>query len=147
MRITDALLGEHGVFYAQFGALERETPRATTLEQVRAQAALLQAALESHARIENDLLFAALEPSLGGQGPLAVMRHEHDQIEGGLAAVQTAGGLAPAQELLLHVVATARSHFAKEEQILFPMARQALTEAEQARLAEAWAERRQVVVV
>lgn len=146
MKITDALLGEHGVFYAQFSHLEQVVPQLADLALVQAQGALLTAALETHAHLEEDLLFSTLEPHLGQGGPLAVMRTEHQQIEEGLARLPGLGELAPARQLLLQVVQVARGHFAKEEQVLYPMAHQALGEAVLAELGARWAERRQVVV-
>jgi len=74
MKITDAFLGEHGVFYAQFSHLEQTVPNTAALGEVQAQAALLTAALETHAHLEEELLFSTLEPHLGQGGPLAVMR-------------------------------------------------------------------------
>lgn len=144
MKITEAFLGEHAVFYAQFSHLEQAVPMAKTLSQVQSQAALLAAALMSHANLEDELLFSALDPHLGHMGPLAVMRMEHDEIEGTLARMPEIQNLAEAQSRLLHAVQVARQHFAKEEQVLYPMAEQVLdadTLTQQARL---WAERRRV---
>ena len=147
MKVTDAFLGEHGVFYAQFDHLERAVPEATTPAQVRAHAAFLAAALASHARLEDELLFTALEPRLGAQGgPLAMMRTEHDEIEGGLSRLPGLEGLAEAQDLLLHVVRVARGHFAKEEQVLYPMAEQVLGAGTLGHLGADWARQRKVVV-
>lgn len=147
MKITDALLGEHGVFYAQFSHLEQVIPQRADLALVQAQGALLTAALETHAHLEEELLFSALDPHLGQGGPLAVMRMEHQQIEEGLARLPGLGERALAQQLLLQVVQVARGHFAKEEQVLYPMAQQVLGEAKLVELGASWAERRQVVVV
>ena len=144
MRITDALLGEHGVFYAQFDHLQEAMPVAETLAQVKDQAALLAAALKPHANLENDLLFAALDPYLGQMGPLTVMRREHDEIEGALARVQEVQDLAEARDLVLHALYVARDHFAKEEQVLFPMAHQVLSAEVLTQLGAQWAERREV---
>lgn len=145
MKITEALLGEHGVFYAQFDHLEQAVPAASALELVQSQAALLTAALATHAGLENELLFSALDPHLGQMGPLAVMRMEHDEIENTLGQVQEARDLAQAQHLVLHAMRVARDHFAKEEQVLFPMAHQVLDEERLAQLGTQWAERRGVI--
>lgn len=145
MKITEALLGEHGVFYAQFDHLEQAVPAADTLALVQNQAALLTAALATHAGLENELLFSALDPHLGQMGPLAVMRMEHDEIENTLGQVQEAQDLAQAQRLVLHAVRVARDHFAKEEQVLFPMAHQVLDEERLAHLGTQWAQRRGVM--
>lgn len=145
MKITEVLLGEHGVFYAQFDHLEHTMPTAETLTVVQSQAALLTATLASHAHLEDELLFSALDPYLGSMGPLAVMRMEHDQIERLLDQAQMAQELGQAQRLLLQAVQVARSHFAKEEQVLYPMAGQILDTDKLARLAVQWAGRRGVI--
>jgi len=146
MKITEAALGEHGVFYAQFAHLEQVVPVAPTLARVQGLTALLGAALATHAAMEDELLFAALDPYLGGSGPLAVMRIEHDQIESALAQVQAARELVEAQQAVLNAIQVARDHFAKEEQILFYIAQQVLGDEALARLGRQWAERRGVVV-
>lgn len=146
MRITEALLGEHGVFYAQFNHLEQTVPAAPTLDLVQSQAALLTAALATHANLENELLFSALDPHLGPAGPLAVMRMEHDQIESLLTQAQEAQDVKQAQQLVLQAVQVARNHFAKEEQVLFPMALQVLDEPTLSELAAQWANRRGVTL-
>jgi hemerythrin-like domain-containing protein len=148
MKITDALLGEHGVFYAQFSHLERVIPMMTDVETVVAEASLLAAGLATHAALEDELLFTALEPHLGVKaGPLAVMRMEHDQIEGELACLEEeAAELEDAQNLLLEIVQVARQHFAKEERILFAIAAQALDEQTLTHLGLQWAARRNVLI-
>ena len=146
MKITDAFLGEHGVFYAQFSHLEEVLPLSEAVEEVHAQAALLTAALATHARLEEDVLFTSLDPHLGPMGPLAVMRAEHNEIEGTLARIPEVKDLVEARGLLLHALQVARQHFAKEEQVLFPMANQILGEETLTRLGTQWAERRSVSV-
>lgn len=146
MKITEALLGEHGMLYALFVHLEYVVPTATTPDTVVSQAALLTATLASHAHLEDELLFSHLDPVLGPMGPVAVMRMEHDQIEELLDQVQTGQDVSQMQNLLLQSIQVARSHFAKEEQILFPMAEQILDEEALARLAIQWADRRGVAL-
>ena len=147
MRITDALLGEHGVFYAQFDRLEETLPAEDGLDRVRGLASLVSAALASHARLENDLLFAAVEKHLGlGAGPMAVMRSEHDEIESTLARAERATDLDRGRDDLLEVVRMARSHFEKEERVAFALAERVLAEGELERLGEAWARGRGVVL-
>lgn len=147
MKIIDALLGEHGVFYAQFDHLERTVPTVEILNQVQAQAALMMAALTSHARLEDEALFVRLEPHLGPMGPLAMMRMEHDEMEGALSRAQDVQALAEAQAFVLHAVQVARQHFAKEEQVLFPTANRVLGREALADLGQRWAERRGVRIV
>ena len=146
MKITDALLGEHAMLYAQFDYLAQATPAAESLAVVHSLAAGLTATLASHAHLEDELLFSALDPYLGPMGPLAVMRMEHDQIEGLLDRIPTTKELRQAQGLLQQALQVARGHFAKEEQVLFPIAEQALDQGRLAELGVQWAERRGVAI-
>ena len=147
MKVTDALLGEHAVFYAQFDYLEENIPSAKDLTLVKSQGAMLTAALATHAHLEDELLFIALEAHINPQfGPLAVMRMEHNEIEGSLEHLQEVQDLAEAKNLLLHAIQTARAHFAKEEQMLFPIAAQRLEANALNQLGAKWAETRKVMV-
>ncbi|MBI2847313.1 MAG: hemerythrin domain-containing protein [Chloroflexi bacterium] len=146
MKITEALRGEHGVFYAQFDHMARSVPQAQTLAQLQSSVAMLDAALASHAKMEDELLFSNLEPHLGPMGPLAVMRMEHDEIEGASARIKEVQDIAEARALALSLVQVARNHFAKEEQILFHMAEEVLDEDTLERLGVQWAERRGVAI-
>ena len=146
MIITRFLVGEHGVFYVQFNHLEKTIPIASALELVRSQVALLREALSTHATLEDELLFSALDPHLSQKGPLSVMRMEHDEIENTLAQVQQSPNLAKAQKLALHALQVAREHFAKEERVLFPLAHQTLDEKTLAQLGVQWAQRRGVII-
>jgi hemerythrin-like domain-containing protein len=132
---------------------------------VLAEAALVVTTrLLEHARKEDEALFPALERTLDpSHGPTAVMRAEHvdiaaqahlfrstvHQLEhvehaairaGGeaLAALATGDGdaariVAVAREL----IALLEAHFGKEEEILFPMARQLLSAGELVEIARA----------
>ena len=147
MKVTDALLGEHAIFYAQFDYLEKNIPAAQDLTLVKSQGAMLTAALATHAHIEDELLFVALETDMNPEsGPLAVMRMEHNEIEGSLVRLQEVLNLVEAKNLLLHTIQTARAHFAKEEQVLFPMAGQLLEANKLIQLGKQWAGLRKVMI-
>jgi iron-sulfur cluster repair protein YtfE (RIC family) len=146
MKITDAFLGEHGVFYAQLDHAEDLLARQPTAAQVQSMSAVIAAALVQHAQLENDLLFAAMENELGAGGPTPEMRNEHDRIERLLEAVATASSVASATELLRDAIAEARDHFRKEEQVAFPLAEQVLGSDRLSELGRSWAERRGVSV-
>jgi len=57
MVITDAFLGEHAVFYAQFEHMEQIIPSTESLSEVKSQGAMLASALRGHAQLEEELLF------------------------------------------------------------------------------------------
>lgn len=139
MKITDAFLGEHAVFYAQFDHMEQTVPTTDSLKNVKTQAALLAAALTGHAQLEEELLFQKLETHIGQGGPLAVMRMEHNQIEENLSRLPDLDTLEDARRVLLQTVKVAREHFAKEEQILYPLAERTLGIDHLTELGEQWA--------
>lgn len=141
MKITEAFLQEHHQFYDQLDRLERAAKTDGSLAAIQSQVAPLVATLMPHARLEDELLFAELEPQLGPVGPLSVMRMEHDEIDETLASLQATEDPATAKHLVLHVVDVARQHFLKEEQVLFPMAEQVLSADTLERLGNVWAER------
>jgi len=146
MKVTEALLGEHGVFYVQFDHLEQTLPAVTSLDWVKAQAALIQSAISTHAQLEDELLFSAIDNHLGQGGPVAVMRMEHEEIEGTLNAIPEIQDVETICSRLLGAIQVARQHFMKEEQVLFPLADQVLGSEQLHALGERWAERRRVDV-
>jgi hemerythrin-like domain-containing protein len=145
MIITDAFLGEHAVLHAMFAHIDKSLADASFAE-LKSQGALLAAALASHAALEEELLFTQLEPEIGPQGPLAVMRHEHEVIENSLDKLEGVENQDAARQLLSHTVTTARSHFMKEEQILFPIAISTLSTAILSELGNRWAQARELQV-
>lgn len=143
MRITDALLGEHGVLYAQFEHIERVLEDDLDAASIRELAALLGAALAPHARLEEELLFQPAE-SAGGSGPFQVMREEHERIDSLLRAGSSARDAPAAAESLRDAIRVARDHFLKEEEIAFPVAEQSIGEPALSDLGRRWANRRAV---
>ena len=68
MKITDAFIAEHAVLHAQLDHLEQAIPNAKTAGEIKAMAGLLDAALRTHAALEDELLFNHLEPGLDQMG-------------------------------------------------------------------------------
>ncbi len=146
VKVTDALLGEHGVLYAHFDRIEAVAAVATRLTQIQEATVVLSAVVRSHANLEEEVLFPALEAYMGPTGPLAVMRTEHDEIEDALQQIQEARDLDDGVDRVARALSIVRSHFQKEEEVLFSMARQMLDEETQIRLGKAWAEARRVTI-
>jgi hemerythrin-like domain-containing protein len=146
MNLIDALLGEHAVLYTLFDLLETTDPSPGRPDPLPGVIASLSRALLSHAHLEDEVLFPALEAHIGPMGPLAVMRAEHEEIEGALEEAARSEDTARAIGLARSAMAAARQHFAKEEQVLFPMARRAIGDEELARLADRWSAMRKVAV-
>lgn len=145
MKITDALCGEHAVLYSMFDYVEQALKG--DYRAAPALSAMFTAAVVSHAHLEDELLFTALDPHLGQMGPLQVMRMEHSEIEH-LLEVLLPQAKAPddAARLLLQAINIARLHFNKEEQVLFVMAQHVLGADGLAQLGQQWAGRRGVIL-
>ena len=148
MKITDALYGEHGLFYCQLDYLEAvlAAPELPELNVLRALAGGLERMLATRAAIEDDGLFIALEGRIGGAGPLQVMRAEHQEIEALSAAATAAESRDDCAGFLGNLTALLRQHFMKEERVLFVLAQQCLDETALNDLGDKWAETRAVAV-
>ncbi|MBI2330868.1 MAG: hemerythrin domain-containing protein [Chloroflexi bacterium] len=148
MLITDAFLGEHAVFYLLVQDIEKAIPTLETVAALTNRAAPLSFSLEAHARLEDELLFTALEPHLGAQsGPLAVMRTEHDQIINLLGEIESETDLEQGRTLAAQMIEVSRSHFQKEEKVLFHMAQQFLGEEQLSALGAKWSQRRAPLIM
>lgn len=146
MRLTDGLLGEHAVIYALLDHVEQELAELEVLADVQRLTRMLAAALVSHAQVEDRLLFSALEPHLGLEGPLAVMREEHLDLEAAVEGVARAETGAAAAEQLRQALQVTRDHFIKEERVLFHMARQFMSDRDLESLGYNWAAARGVAL-
>ncbi len=146
VKLTDALLGEHGVIYTLFDQIEAVTATATSVVHIQEATVVLSAVVLSHANLEEELLFPALETHVGTTGPLAVMRTEHDEIEHALRRIEEAQNLDDGADCVARALSIVRNHFQKEEEVLFSMARQTLDEETQIQLGKAWAEARRVSI-
>ena len=134
-------------------AAGREEPVATLFPALREVARVMTTELIEHARREDEVFFPAVEAAMGDAfGPTAVMREEHREIHAGagrfkstlreLHEVQHPAIVEGGERLRAMVEGTADTgevskiasallsliddHFAKEEQVLFPMSRQLL---------------------
>lgn len=146
MKLTNALLGEHGAINALFARSEQLLESTTSLDAARSVVECLAAVVASHAKLEDDLLFPTLEPHLPHQGPLGVMRREHEQIEMALDDALNAADVPAVREAVHEVIELCRSHFAKEENVLFPMAEQFVPATILNEICQGWANRREVAV-
>jgi hemerythrin-like domain-containing protein len=149
MNILPLLLGEHGPLRHLLRTLELAAPRMGD-DELRAATFAIADAVESHAHLEDELLFDPLVAS--GRmppGPVDAMRAEHRQIEtllGQILAPAGTEGRPDPQRNVLRLAETVRHHFDHEENVLFPLATGALDAARLDALGALWAERRRVEV-
>ena len=142
MKITEALLAEHLVFHNLFDHIEKIAPKLKTLGEVQTVAALTERMLAAHSKTEDDLFISAMEPSFEQIGHCDTFHHEHELIEQNLALVRKSKQLKQARLLLLTTVLLCRSHFDKEERIVFPLAERILKNKTLLDLGQTWLNQR-----
>jgi iron-sulfur cluster repair protein YtfE (RIC family) len=122
--ITSVLTDDHRYADDLFAAATREATQGAWEGSAR-QLALFRAALETHMKIEEDVLFPAFEQATGNtRGPTAVMRSEHVQMLAQLDDISRAiasRDAATFQSLTQSFTDVLNLHSTKEEQILYPM--------------------------
>lgn len=146
MKLTDALLGEHAVFYGLFDRIEEMASTEGLAVPIQSAMLILNSLVMSHAAIEEELLFPALVAKLGPGGEIEEMRSEHDELERALEQIEDTEQFNEAAELTLRALSLARAHFKKEEEELFHIALRTLDEEELTRLGAYWAASRNVTV-
>ena len=152
MRATQLLMEEHEIILRGLRVVEALANRAASGGEVPAHAVggalefLIQFADIHHHHKEEEILFPALEEAgfPRDAGPVGVMLQEHAQgrelISALRAAAPQAAGDAAARELFANTAraytALLSAHIDKENQVLFPMADQAIGGEERRRLEE-----------
>lgn len=147
----DVLTREHRVILAVLASMEREAARTAAGSELRrrfwlecARFAEQFADARHHAK-EEDLLFpilAAADLATGG-GPVQVMRAEHDDLRQMVRDLRAAAHDRPADAVLRAArgyVHALREHIAKEDEVLFVMAREVLAPDEEEALRKGFAE-------
>ena len=142
MKITEALLAEHVVFHNIFDHIEHVLPKLKTLAEVKGWAGLMEVLLLAHGKAEEDLVFAPLNHYLEQIGQSDSFEHEHREIDNSLLRVKTAKRLPEAQQLLLLAVTASRSHFDREERIVFPLAEKVMKDKTLTELGKTWMKQR-----
>jgi hemerythrin-like domain-containing protein len=155
MQAIDLLMDEHDVIMQVLGALECMAEQAEAGAGVDAGHGRMAVEVfrhfvdGCHHSKEEQQLFPALIPHglTADQGPVAVMLHEHQQgrqqvreLEMALSAVEGSEKQAAARFALAarSYIRLLRDHIAKENQVLFPLAAQMLSEEEGAELLAAF---------
>lgn len=145
MKITDALLAEHAIFYALFDRLEELIDQTDSIAGLQVAMDLLAPVLVSHAKVEDELLFPRLESRKSG-GPLGAMRSEHQQLEELFAGVHAISDLDALRGRVQEMIDVAREHFQKEDEIVLPVAVETVEAEVLDRMGQQWARLRQVPV-
>jgi hemerythrin-like domain-containing protein len=142
MKITEILMAEHAVFHNLFDHVEATVPQLRTVAEVKSLGQLITKLTESHSQTEDELFIAPLEHCFDQLGQKETFHEEHELIDQALAQVQTARDLKTAKALLLGAVSASRTHFDKEERIVFPMAERILKARTLTELGAEWLKKR-----
>jgi iron-sulfur cluster repair protein YtfE (RIC family) len=131
---TDSISGFLGADHQRLTKLWEETKAAVAAEDfnvVHLRSAAFIAALRHHIRMEEQILFPAIEERTGARdfGPTFVMRQEHRQIEHALDKLGLLVTVAEQWTAIQAIegqpidpTALFQSHDGKEESVLYPMA-------------------------
>ncbi|MCL5986847.1 MAG: hemerythrin domain-containing protein [Actinobacteria bacterium] len=105
------------------------------ISSVRSAVSFINTEIRQHNQHEEDVLFPELEKHIPQQGPTSVMRSEHrelwnklDELEANIKAIEGAGGkndngvLETLMETARDIISLLRNHIAKENNILYPLA-------------------------
>ncbi|MEH7107087.1 hemerythrin domain-containing protein [Bacillus sp. JJ1764] len=122
--------------------IEQEKDIDPNFELLNAKVQQFKADLDPHSEREEGVLFPMLGVYIGTtSGPIAVMEYEHDQAKANIKAFlegATNGETSEEKKELGQLVKNAyfilTEHFAKEENVLFPMAQRMLTDEEKEEL-------------
>lgn len=147
MKITEALLRDHQTFNQEFQDLERDVQSGVEWSDLQAQLDALNATLDTHVQLEDELLLGALESKSGTAGLITAMREGHSELSSAFLKLFGPSDLAEAQEPLFHMLEVARLQFGKEEQVLFPKAEELLDPNALEQLGEQFANRRRIVMI
>lgn len=115
-----------------------------TFNQLINEVKVFLSELDPHSQREEGVLFEMMEKYIGRtSGPIAVMEYEHDQAKSFIASFLNKTNLNDhlsveeqknCSDLVKNAYYTLTQHFAKEENVLFPMAERMLTDEEKEEL-------------
>ncbi len=140
-----AQMDEFYMLAKDIGADDSVDNWADALRNLQEKAVSFMNELDPHSIREEDVLFPMMAKYIGREmGPIAVMEYEHDQAKKNLKQftekmdqIQGTVGKEEAKGIAAHLMnayVILTEHFMKEENVLFPMAQQMLTEEEKEEL-------------
>ena len=146
MDVTDALLGEHGVFHLLVEQPDDVLDRCESVGELRVAAEPLSISLLGHHRVEEETLLAPYERASGSLGPLKCLRHEHEQMNQLMRLIARNTDAGEMREQIRALLDIVRRHLAREEQLLFGLVRQTLPDRARQHSGAHWAQFRGVTL-
>jgi hemerythrin-like domain-containing protein len=121
-----------------FDQVEDILPRLRSVAEVGTVATILEGLLRSHAQLEVNFAFTALDHALEHKGRLATLHQDHREVDDRIRHVQEAPTCELARERLRVAMRASREHFRWEERELFPVLERTLGLGVLAALGEAF---------
>ena len=116
-------------------SLEDKGLNSEDISSVRSAVSFINTEIRQHNQCEEDVLFPELDKHIPQQGPTSVMRSEHrelwsklDELEANIKAIESAGDksdnsvLENLLETARDLISLLRNHIAKENNVLYPLA-------------------------
>jgi iron-sulfur cluster repair protein YtfE (RIC family) len=138
VKVTEAIALEHATLLKVFDEVERILPGLGSAAEAVRLATMVERLLGTHAELETDFAFVALDHVLRDEGHLATLHQEHRELDGRLRRVHEATSCEEACGLLRAGLGDARTHFLREERELFPVLERALGQGALVILGEAF---------
>jgi hypothetical protein len=126
MKITEAIALEHATLLRVFDQVERVLPRLRSATEVGAMATILEGLLETHAQLEVNFAFVALDHTQYHKRRLAILHQDHREMDDRFHRVHQATTCGRARQLLRGAMRASRKHFSHEERRLLPAVERAL---------------------
>lgn len=146
MKVTDAIRGEHAVYYAWLDEFEELVEGDDSPVSIPAFARLFQSALAGHAMLEDELLFGRLEGVEAAEEALEAVRDDHHRLNDGLSELVEMDDGSEARTVARDLIELAREHFGREETSVLPVAERELDDAVLEEAGGEWADRRGVLL-
>ncbi len=127
MKITDALLVEHGLLYITMDFVAEYLRQVKDLTEVKLLASMLERLLDAHGKGEEHFMLVPFDHILEDHGQREQMCVAHLEIDVRLKEAQSATDLTVAKRLLKGAISATRKHFKSEEQFVFPQFEKLLT--------------------
>lgn len=134
------------VFHAFLNEIEEMRAYAEDLPLLERAMTVLRTEVGLHATLEEELLLPALEPYVPTNGLFAELRADHQKIRHGLEQIDDAQDINEALQSIPDLLDTARTHFQKEDEVLYALAEQLLDDETLSRLGETWAAERSKII-
>ena len=126
MKITEAIALEHATLLRVFDEVELVLPRLKSAGEVGRLAGILEGVLRTHAELEIEFAFVALDHALYHKRHLETLHQDHRELDTRFRQARKASTREGARGLLQGAMRASREHFRHEERDLFPLVERTL---------------------